>query len=74
MKTLLSVLLLTVMLRVWWTEHDHLGMHYKAGSGILINVGGYGLLYVVNDSGGLITIKSKVINKMKWVEVNAEKS
>ena len=73
MKKILSMLMLTVMLRVWWPEHKYLGTHHLASSGIVINVGSYGWIYVKEDGGGIASISGEFINKMRWVEVKAER-
>jgi hypothetical protein len=73
MKQILSLLLLTVMLRVWWPDYQAFGQSYKAGTGILIDVGEDDFSLVRTDDGNLTWVMFNHINKTKWVEVKAEK-
>jgi len=72
MKKIMTLMCLTVMLRVWWPAHSQFGEDYTSGNGILV---GYMDRWasIRKDNGDLIIILWHKINKSKWVEVKAER-
>jgi len=67
-KNLLSMILMTIMLRVWWGGNFLI----NEGTGIMIGSSS-GMLEVRLDNGKIKRIDSGLITKSEWVEVTVEK-
>lgn len=73
MNKLFSILLLTVMLRIYWNDYTYFGDSVKAGSGVYFGIS-MPWFYVRTDDGAIISIYNKSIYKTKWVDVKPEGS
>ncbi len=72
MKSVIKLLMLTVMLKVWWHDHGVWGSDHEH-EGIYMNSTQFGHQLLVREQNSFHWVEIEDITNQKWVEVKADK-